>query len=128
MGVQKGGTTALSHFLRNHPEVGMPHKKELHFFDNEKFFSKYYKNKTYPIDIHCPAQLFVTLSKLEEFKVHQDLATKVFNWSIRNMQSKTGYFYYQLKKRWSSKISYMRWSNAFMFNAMTFYFKEHKTS
>ena len=25
---------------------------------------KYYHNKTYPIDIHCPAQLFVTLSKL----------------------------------------------------------------
>ena len=87
---------------------------------------KYYNNKTYPIDIHCPAQLFVTLSKLEKFKAHQNLASKVFNWSIKNMQSKKGYFYYQLKKGWSSKISYMRWSNAFMFNAMTFYFKEHK--
>ena len=43
VGVQKGGTTALGHFLRNHPEVGMSHKKELHFFDNEKFFSKNYK-------------------------------------------------------------------------------------
>ena len=88
---------------------------------------KYYNNKTYPIDIHCPAQLFVTLSKLVQFKAHQDLADKVFNWSIRNMQSKTGYFYYQLRKIWSSKISYMRWSNAFMFNAMTFYLKEYKT-
>ena len=29
---------------------------------------KYLHNKTYPIDIHCPAQLFVTLSKLEQFK------------------------------------------------------------
>ena len=86
---------------------------------------KYYNNKTFPIDIHCPAQLFVTLSKLDQFKAHKDLATKVLNWSIKNMQSKTGYFYYQLKQRWSSKISYMRWSNAFMFNAMTFYFKEY---
>jgi rhamnogalacturonyl hydrolase YesR len=85
---------------------------------------KYYNNKIYPIDIHCPAQLFVTLSKLDKFKEHKDLANKVFNWSVLNMQSKTGYFYYQLKKIWSSKISYMRWSNAFMFNAMTFYFKE----
>ena len=30
--------------------------------------AQYYNNKTYPIDIHCPAQLFVTLSKLEQFK------------------------------------------------------------
>jgi hypothetical protein len=86
---------------------------------------KYYNNKTYPIDIHCPAQLFVTLSKLKQFKTHQDLAIKVFSWSIKNMQSKSGYFYYQLKKQWSSKISYMRWSNAFMFNAITFYFKDN---
>lgn len=86
---------------------------------------KYYHNKTYPIDIHCPAQLFVTLSKLKKFKKHKDLASKVFYWTIKNMQSKKGYFYYQLKKRFSSKIPYMRWSNAFMFNAMTFYFNEN---
>ena len=69
----------------------------------------------------------MTLSKLNQFKSHQEIATKVLKWSIKNMQSKKGYFYYQLKKVWSSKISYMRWSNAFMFNAMTFYFKENKS-
>ena len=93
-------------------------------FFEENGTPKYYNNKMYPIDIHCPAQLFVTLSKLNRFKMHRELASKVFNWSIKNMQSETGYFYYQLKKSWSSKISYMRWSNAFMFNALTFYFKE----
>mgnify|MGYP000373705181 CR=1 FL=1 len=97
-------------------------------FFEEDGTPKYYNNKTYPIDIHCPAQLFVTLSKLDQFENHQDLADKVLKWAIKNMQSKTGYFYYQLKRGWSSKISYMRWSNAFMFNAMTFYFKEHKPS
>lgn len=35
-GVQKGGTTALWHFLRQHPQIQLPCKKELHFFDNEK--------------------------------------------------------------------------------------------
>lgn len=89
---------------------------------------KYYNNKTYPIDIHCPAQLLVTLSKLNKSKEHQGLINSVINWSINNMQSKNGYFYYQLKKRWSSKISYMRWSNAFMFNAMTYYLKDFKVS
>ena len=85
---------------------------------------KYYNNTMHPIDIHCPGQLFVTLSKLDEFRPNQALADNVLSWTVQNMQSKKGFFYYQIKKRLSSKISYMRWSNAFMFNAMTFYFKE----
>ena len=85
---------------------------------------KYYHNKTYPIDIHCPGQLFVTLSKLNKFSKYSALAEKVLPWTIDNMQSKRGYFYYQLKKGISSKISYMRWSNAFMFNAMSTYLLE----
>ncbi len=34
-GMQKAGTTALHHFLSKHPEVFMPTRKELHFFDDE---------------------------------------------------------------------------------------------
>ena len=85
---------------------------------------KYYHNKTYPIDIHCPGQLFVTLSKTKTFSENSMLANKVMDWTIQNMQDSKGFFYYQIKKRISSKISYMRWSNAFMFNAMTNYIKE----
>lgn len=85
---------------------------------------KYYDNKMYPIDIHCPGQLFVTLSRLHKFTENLELAEKVLNWTIQNMQDKKGYFYYQLKKGISSKISYMRWSNAFMFCAMTYYLLE----
>ena len=94
---------------------------------------KYYHNKTYPIDIHCPGQLLVTLKMLNKTEDYRDLAEKVLNWTVENMQDKKGYFYYQLKKGISSKISYMRWSNAFMFNAMSCYMVEvakigfHKT-
>jgi hypothetical protein len=36
-GTQKGGTSALDSFLRQHPEICMPEtKKELHFFDREE--------------------------------------------------------------------------------------------
>jgi hypothetical protein len=39
-GTQKGGTSALDSFLRQHPQICMPKtKKELHFFDREDFFS-----------------------------------------------------------------------------------------
>ena len=102
--------------------------KGLYFYINNFFeangMPKYYHNKTYPIDIHCPAQIIVTLSKLNVFKSNKSLLDDVLNWTIDNMQHKKGYFYYQLKKGISSKISYMRWSNAFMFNAMSHYFLE----
>lgn len=38
-GTQKGGTTALDAYLREHHEICMADKKEVHFFDNEKNFS-----------------------------------------------------------------------------------------
>jgi len=82
---------------------------------------KYYHDKTYPIDIHCPGQLWVTLSALEKWKKNKVLAESVLNWSFKHMQDRKGYFYYQMKKGWSSKIPYMRWSNAFMFNALSYY-------
>lgn len=34
-GVQKGGTTALDAYLREHPGIAMAREKELHFFDDE---------------------------------------------------------------------------------------------
>ena len=82
---------------------------------------QYYHNKKYPIDIHCPGQLFVTLHRLGKFSEYRGLAENVLQWTVTNMQDRKGYFYYQLKKGISSKISYMRWSNAFMFNSLSYY-------
>ena len=89
-----------------------------HFFE-EDGMPKYYDNRTYPIDIHCPGQLLVTLVRLHRTADYELLVEKVLDWTIRNMQDRKGYFYYQLKPGFSSRISYMRWSNAFMFNALT---------
>lgn len=87
---------------------------------------KYYHDRTYPIDIHCPGQLLVTLARLGKYDMSETLADNVMNWTIRNMQDKKGYFYYQMKPGVSSKISYMRWSNAFMFCAMSYYMLHKK--
>src|ERR1700738_3334461 len=38
-GAQKSGTTALHYFLSKHPEIALPDKQEMHFFDDEKIFS-----------------------------------------------------------------------------------------
>lgn len=38
-GTQKGGTTALDVYLREHPEICMANQKEVHYFDNEEHFA-----------------------------------------------------------------------------------------
>ena len=37
-GTQKGGTTALENYMREHPQISMANPKEVHFFDNESKF------------------------------------------------------------------------------------------
>ena len=37
VGAQKGGTTALAHFLAQHPAIGMARQKEVHLFDAPDF-------------------------------------------------------------------------------------------
>src|SRR4029077_12565345 len=38
-GAQKSGTTALNYYLKRHPRIALPIKKELHFFDNDALFT-----------------------------------------------------------------------------------------
>lgn len=38
-GAQKGGTSALDAYLREHPDLCMANQKEVHFFDKEAYFS-----------------------------------------------------------------------------------------
>jgi rhamnogalacturonyl hydrolase YesR len=93
-------------------------------FFTEEGISKYYNNSLFPIDIHAPAQLVVTLSKLEVFKQNKDLVEKVLSWTIDNMQSDKGFFQYQKNKYFNSNIPYMRWAQAWMFYAFSYYFLE----
>tara|TARA_R110002051_G_scaffold313322_3_gene389320 strand:+ start:11734 stop:12921 length:1188 start_codon:yes stop_codon:yes gene_type:complete len=104
-------------------------KKGLKYYV-ETFFtidgiSKYYNDSLYPIDIHSPAQLIVTLSKLGVFAENRDLIEKVLSWTVANMQSPKGYFYYQIKKYTTSKIPYIRWAQSWMFYAFTYYHIEY---
>ena len=105
-------------------EIGLKYYLEM-FFTTEGV-SKYYNNKVYPVDIHSPAQLIVTLSKLREFDKNKELINRVLNWTVQNMQSEEGFFYYQKRKRLTSKISYIRWAQAWMFYAYSYCFLEIK--
>lgn len=84
---------------------------------------KYYHNTIYPVDIHCPAQFIITLSRTGRLFRYSGKVEKVVSWTLENMQASTGYFYYQVRKSYKNKISYMRWSQAWMFCGLTHYIK-----
>lgn len=84
---------------------------------------KYYNNSVYPIDIHSPAELIIAVIKMGKFREQKKLVDKVLEWTIKNMQSGEGYFFYQINKFFSSKIPYMRWAQAWMFYALSSYIK-----
>lgn len=118
---------AIAHYSKNfhdhdydvYLEKGMDYYLTNFFLEDGT--PKYYHNKTYPIDIHCPGQLLVTLNALQYWTKHEELADRVVKWTLEHLFNKKGFFYYQLKEGVSSKIPYMRWSNAFMFNALSVY-------
>lgn len=103
-------------------ELGLKYYLETFFTKDGE--SKYYNTSLYPIDVHAPAQLVVTLYRLGILKEQKVLVDKVLKWTIENMQDDEGYFYYQIKKRFNSKIPYIRWAQSWMLFSMSFYIKE----
>lgn len=106
--------------------------KGLHFYLTTFFtpdgLSKYYHDKLYPIDIHSPAQLIVTLAKMDKLNDNTHIVVPVLQWTNEHMRDRTGYYYYQYKKMFSSKIPYMRWAQAWMFYAMSYYLKTYHSN
>lgn len=98
----------------------------LNTFFTAQGISKYYNDRIYPIDIHAPAQLMVTLTKCGNFTSQKALVDRVLNWTIKNMQSPKGYFYYQKNKHFTSGIPYIRWAQSWMFYAFSYYFVQSK--
>ena len=84
-------------------------------FFTEDSIPKYFNDSTYPIDTTAAAQSILTLTRFSCI----EKAIKVSVWMIQNMQSKEGYFYFQKHRFYKNKISYMRWSNAWMYLALT---------
>jgi hypothetical protein len=90
-----------------------------HFF-REDGAPKYFHERTYPIDIHCVAQSIITLVKLRELaEGSDDRAHATYQWAMHHMWDEHGYFYYQVLPYFRNKISYVRWSQAWMLLALS---------
>jgi hypothetical protein len=88
-------------------------------FFKEDGTPKYYNNKTYPIDIQCASQGIQTLVNLEEFDDFSiEIAKKVAKWTIYNMQSPKGYFYFRKYPIVINKTPMFHWGQATMLSAL----------
>ncbi|MEC4749587.1 hypothetical protein [Methylomicrobium sp. Wu6] len=92
-----------------------------HFFRDDNA-PKYFHDKVYPIDIHSVAQSIITLIDFKQYNENNlRLAYFVCEWAIEQMwNEKSGYFYFVDLPFWKNKISYMRWSQAWMLLALTY--------
>jgi rhamnogalacturonyl hydrolase YesR len=77
---------------------------------------KYYHDRVYPIDIHSPAQAVAFFS--EEGGDHLALADQVLAWMMKNLRDKKGYFHFRKSPRFTNRIPYMRWGQAWAFRAL----------
>jgi hypothetical protein len=79
---------------------------------------KYFHNSAYPIDIHSCSQAILTFCALRRRDPSAvELALRTAIWTVRNMQSPEGFFYYQRHRFWTNRTPYMRWGQAWMFRA-----------
>jgi len=75
---------------------------------------KYYNHKTLPLDIQCCSQAIDTLVFFSDRDpAALPLAVKVAQWTIKNMQDRTGYFYYRRYASWLvNKTPTLHWGQA----------------
>lgn len=110
-------------------EIEQAIAKGLEFYKQKQFLldgrSLWRLPKRWPVDIHNQAQGIITFSSLQEY--HPDylsFAQTIARWTIRNMQDKSGYFYYRKHRFFIDKTPYIRWSQAWMMLALA-YLKLH---
>lgn len=73
----------------------------------------------WPADIHHQAQGIITFSKLSSRQPEMlDVAANIARWTVENMQDPAGFFYHQCHERFTNRIPYMRWGQAWMMSAL----------
>ena len=90
-----------------------------HFF-REDGAPRYFHNRTYPIDIHSAAQAIITLLQFKDLDPENvPLADSVFRWAMKHLWDERGFFYFRVLRLCTNRISYMRWSQAWMVLALS---------
>ena len=90
-----------------------------HFFRNDGA-PRYFHDRTYPIDAHSAAQSILTLLEFHDFdKTCFEQAISVLCWTMQHLWDDRGFFYYRVHRFGTIRMPYMRWSEAWMFLALS---------
>ncbi len=84
-------------------------------FITEAGAPKFYHNKTYPMDCTSAAQTLLTTIRFGD----KEIAEQVAQWMIQNMQKPNGSFKFRKFRTYTITTSFMRWSDAWMFAALS---------
>jgi hypothetical protein len=77
---------------------------------------KFYNDNKSPLDCTSAAQIILSLTRFG----YLDIATNIAEFMSQNMQDNEGYFYFRKFKFYNIKTSFMRWSNAWMYAALSY--------
>ncbi len=94
-------------------------RKGMAFYHREQFFpdgrAKWRLPVVWPVEIHNQAQGIITHARLAFLDpVYLPFAMRIAQWTNEQMRHPSGYFYYQKHSWFTNRISYMRWSQAWM--------------
>ncbi len=101
-------------------------RKGLEFHLRRHFTSellpKYSDVRLYPLDVHCFAQAIISFWALRRYIAdYRTRAERMVQHAVNILwDEKRGYFYYKQSRFFKSKIPYIRWSQAWMFYALTY--------
>lgn len=125
---------SIDNILKNTGITGDKYKNAIlqgleYYFKNQFFLSgqsKWRLPKVWPTEIHNQAQGILTFSQFSDIdKDYYLFAQKIAKWTIDNMQGKDGHFFNRKYKYYKNKISYMRWSQAWMMLGFAKLFEYH---
>ena len=95
------------------------------YFFREDGSVRYFHDRDYPVDIHSVAQSIITLLVLRDFDAENVArAHLIFRWAMNHMWDDRGFFYYRVLRLATIRTSYMRWSQAWMFLALSMLLSE----
>jgi hypothetical protein len=105
------------------PECRDAYRRGVEFYAHHFFLDdgtpKYYHNRIYPLDIHAPAQAIGFFSG--EGGQYRALTDRVVHWMLQHLYGGRGSFHFRQGRLLTNRISYMRWSQAWAFHALTEY-------
>ncbi len=108
-------------------EFGPAYRRGVEFYEQRLFepdgAARFMSDRLYPVDIHGCAQGIITFSLRQKHAgTGAETATRVLQWTLDNMwDPASGWFYYQKRRRYRTRIRELRWCQGWMSWALASY-------